>query len=73
MSDTGAVCKVTLDGTDCPINEPVPFNPKYYSHKFKGPGLKYELGICIQTGWICWWNGPFPCGNPDLAIARIST
>jgi hypothetical protein len=71
MKDVGAVCKLTLDGTDCPINEPVPFNPKYYSHKFKGPGVKYEIGICIQTGWICWWNGPFPCGNPDLSIARV--
>ena len=64
-------CKLSLDGTDCPIQEPQPFNKKYFSHKFHGPGLKYEIGICITTGWICWYNGPFPCGNPDVNIARL--
>lgn len=33
--------------------------------------MRYEIGVCIQTGWIAWVNGPFPCGDwPDLAIAR---
>jgi hypothetical protein len=27
----------------------------------------------VQTGWIVWVNGPFPCGTwPDLRIARES-
>ena len=31
----------------------------------------YEIGVCIQTGWIVWKNGPFPCGSwSDLKIAR---
>ncbi|GAX10088.1 hypothetical protein FisN_2Lu360 [Fistulifera solaris] len=28
----------SVDGTDCPINEPSPFSPKWYSHKFKSAG-----------------------------------
>jgi hypothetical protein len=33
--------------------------------------LRYELGVCIQTGHIVWINGPYPCGSfPDLRIAR---
>ncbi len=69
--DNGSTCKITLDGTDCPIQEPIPFNPKWFSHKFKSAGVRYEVGLCIQTGWIVWVNGPFPCGRyPDLRIAR---
>jgi hypothetical protein len=71
MHDNGSICKVTLDGTDCRIQEPTPFNPRWYSHKFKGPGVRYEIGLCIQTGWIVWVHGPFMCGRfPDLRIAR---
>ena len=48
-----------------------PLKSLYPTKKFRGPGLRYEVGICIQTGWICWVNGPFPCGAwPDLRIAR---
>jgi hypothetical protein len=66
-------CLVTIDGTDFRIREPLPFSPKWYSHKFQGPGLRYEVGVCIKTGWIVWINGPFPCGTwPDLNIARSS-
>jgi hypothetical protein len=66
-------CKVTVDGTNCQIQEPWPFkevNEKWwYSHEFKGPGLRYEVAICIQTGDMVWINGPFMCGNPpDLKI-----
>ena len=51
--------------------EPRPFDPCWFSHKFKGPGLRYKVGICIQTGEIVWVNGPYPCGSwPDLRIAR---
>lgn len=70
MPENESTCKVTIDGTDFQINEPQPFNPKWYSHKFHGPCVHYEVGICIQTGWIVWVNGPFPCGTTDLQIAR---
>ena len=64
-------CHVSIDGTDFRIREPKPFWPGWYSHKFKGPGVRYEVGIAIQTGWIVWINGPYPCGAfPDLRIVR---
>jgi len=64
---------VSLDGTDFAIYEPTPFNPKWYSHKFKGPGLRYEIGLCLRTGYIVWVNGGYPCGEyPDLKLARES-
>jgi hypothetical protein len=51
---------LTLDCTDCMINEPYPFHPKWRSIKFSGPGVKYEVAIAIYSNNICWANGPFP-------------
>jgi len=45
-------CFVSLDGTDFSIYEPTPFDAKWYSHKLNGPGLRYEIGICLRTGDI---------------------
>ena len=73
MGDIGNVCKMSVDGTDFRIREPKPFSPKWYSEKFNGPSLRYEVGICLITGWIVWINGPFPCGEwPDIRISRDS-
>ena len=70
MADPRQQCKIMVDGTDFHIQEPALFNPKWYSHKFRGPGLRYEIGVCIKTGWIVWVNGPFPAGAwPDQEIA----
>lgn len=64
-------CKITVDGTDFRIRQPTVFDKKYYSHKFHGPGLRYEVGVCIATGHLVWINGPYPCGsNPDIVIFR---
>jgi len=64
------ICLVTIDGTAFCIEEPTPFSHRRYSHKVNGPGLRYEIGICIHTGWIMWICGPFPPGDwPDLNIA----
>eukprot|EP00804_Cyclotella_cryptica_P006162 CCRYP_015261-RB/>CCRYP_015261-RB protein AED:0.20 eAED:0.17 QI:0/-1/0/1/-1/0/1/0/139 len=46
------------------------FDPKFCSHKFRSNGLKYEVGVCIQSGNIVWVNGPFRGGEYDLNIAR---
>lgn len=60
-----------MDGTDCRIFEPSPFHRRWYSHKFHGPGLRYELGIVLKNGEICWVNGPFSPGEwPDLKIFK---
>ena len=67
----GHKAKTSIDGTDCRINEQYPFDGKWFSHKFKGPGLRYEVAICILTGEIVWVIGGFPCGEfPDLKIFR---
>lgn len=41
----------------------------WWSHKHNGPGLRYEIGVCIKTGDICWLSGPYPPGRwPDVKI-----
>lgn len=62
---------MSVDGTDFQIPE---HGPAFSSHKFKmKSGLRYEVGLSIQTGSIVWINGPFPCGrNPDISIFRAS-
>lgn len=62
---------VSLDGTDCPIQEQSPFNKKWYSHKLNWAGIRYEVVLCIRTGRIVWVAGGVPCGEwPDLKLAR---
>lgn len=60
---------VSVDGTDCRIQEPSPFSSDWYSHKFNGPGLRYEVAVSISSGLMCWVNGPYPAGlYPDIKI-----
>lgn len=66
---------MSLDATDCPIEEPLTadgdIDPSFYSHKLKGAGLKYEIGLSIRTGNIVWVHGGVPCGSySDLVLAR---
>jgi hypothetical protein len=71
--DRGKTCKVTVDGTDFKIARQTPHakDKMYYSHKFKHAALRYEVAVCIQTGMIVWFNGPFPAGRwPDINIFR---
>ncbi|KAG7361130.1 hypothetical protein IV203_036230 [Nitzschia inconspicua] len=65
---------MVVDGVDFEIKEPLSlgFSSAWFSHKFKGPGVRYELATCINTGDIVWFHGPFPCGShPDLKIFRL--
>jgi len=68
---------VTVDGTDFQIQEPKREDGKkgvdkrWYSHKFKGAGLRYEIAVAIYSDHIVWVNGPFPCGDySDLKIYK---
>lgn len=71
IGDIGNACLVSIDGTDFQIYQWQPFWTGWYSHKFKGPGVRYEVGVCILTGDIVWIHGPYPCGRwPDLKIFR---
>ena len=56
MGDIGNKALVTLDGTDMPVE--MKFSEKFMSHKFKGNGLKYKVGVCIATGLVVWVHGP---------------
>ena len=68
MGDTGNDALVTIDGTDMKVQ--MHFDKRYFSHNFCSKGLRYEVGICISTGYIVWINGPFRCGYSDIEIAR---
>jgi hypothetical protein len=44
----------------------------WFSHKFNGAGVRYELGVCIQTGNIVWVAGPFLPGDyPNVTIFQL--
>jgi DDE superfamily endonuclease len=66
--DGSTNCLISVDGTHCPVMEPWPFDRKWYSQKFNGPGVKYEVGVCIKTGFIVWVNGPFVASTNDATI-----
>ena len=71
--DSGKTCKVTVDGTDFLIARQTPHSrdKMFYSHKFNHAAYRYEVAVCIQTGMIVWYNGPFPAGKwPDINIFR---
>jgi len=60
-----------VDGIHTPIQEPrTPFWSKWWSHKFQGAGLAYEMATAVSTGWIIWLNGPFPATWPDNKIFK---
>ena len=61
-------CLMCVDGTDVPIYEPGDRSSIWWSHKFNGPGIRYEVATCIRTGDIVWFRGPFPCNMSDKAI-----
>eukprot|EP00804_Cyclotella_cryptica_P009884 CCRYP_014185-RA/>CCRYP_014185-RA protein AED:0.05 eAED:0.05 QI:0/0/0/1/1/1/2/0/295 len=68
LGDVGNDALTTIDGTDMPVQHR--FDKKFYSHKFKSNGLRFEVGVCIQTGHIVWLNGPFCAGKNDITIAQ---
>jgi hypothetical protein len=42
-----------------PVWETYPFDPDRWSYKLNGPGMHYEIGVCIAAGHIVWLNGPY--------------
>ena len=48
MGDIGNKSLTTVDGTDMGVL--MKFAKNFMSHKFKGNGVKYEIGVNIQTG-----------------------
>lgn len=58
-----------MDGVHCRIWEPRTLpSSGWYSKKFNGAGLAYEVGVAVWHNQIVWINGPFPCGQNDGMI-----
>jgi hypothetical protein len=58
--DTGNDCLLSVGGTNFWIA--MSYSKPFWSYKFKKSGVRYEVGLCILTGDICWWNGPHKTG-----------
>lgn len=74
IGDVGFKQKITVDGTDFLCHPPNDGSSRrsWYSHKFKKPAVRYELGVSIQSGDIVWVNGPWRAGSyPDISIFRL--
>lgn len=55
----------SVDGTDFSVKEAEPFCAIWWSHKFNGPAVRYEIAVSIKDCRIVWINGPYPAGIPD--------
>jgi len=63
---------ITVDETDFKIQEQRDQPRSWYSHKFHGPGVRYEVGVGITSGDIVWIHGPKRAGRyPDITIFRM--
>ena len=72
LDDVGNDCFVTNDGVDClTVGTGPGINKSFFTHNFNKSGLRYEVAVCIRTGWIVWIHGPSPPGDRnDLTIFR---
>ena len=72
--DSGNCALMSIDCTDCRVNISrgrAVRKSRWFSYKSKKPALRYEVGLCIKTGEICWLHGPFPAGAyNDITIFR---
>ena len=70
-NQTDEIFILTVDGTHCPIKEPRKDpSSQWFSHKFNGPALAYEVAISIFHNKVVWINGPFKAGESDRQIFR---
>lgn len=65
-------CFTSLDSVDLKIVEPKPLeNKRWFSNKLRSAGLRYEIGLNVETGDIVWADGGYPCGEcSNLQLAR---
>lgn len=73
IGDQGHDCLLSVDGTDFRI--PLVHNDikAFWTYKFKTCGLRYEVGLSILNGDICWTNGPKPPGlwNDNMIFQNL--
>ena len=75
MSPESAKIVLSLDCTDCQIEEPkhptLNQDSGYSSHKFKKAGLRYEIALDLHEPKIVWINGPYKAGSyQDITIFK---
>ncbi len=70
VRDVGNDCLLSVDGTDFCVAKR--YKKPLYSYKFKKAGFRYEVALCIKTGDICWWAGPYLPGiwNDKMIFKR---
>ena len=62
----------SVDCTDVQIQEPAPFDKKWFSHKTRSATLRYEVRLSLE-GYLVWVNVPYPAGQySDLVILKKS-
>ena len=65
------VKQLAVDGTDFHIALHLKQWNTFYSHKFNGPGVRYELAISIASGDFVHYKGPYACvERNDIQIFR---
>jgi hypothetical protein len=61
----------SVDGTHCHIFEPrTDPRSKWYSHKFNGPGVAYEVVIALHSNNVISVRGSFPASIHDITVFR---
>ena len=70
--DSGNSALIPIDCTDCRVGisqERAVKKSRWFSYKSKKPTLRYEVGLCIKRGEICWVHSLFPAGTyNDITI-----
>lgn len=54
---------MNIDGTNFPIQEPLPFSSEWYSYKLNYEGFRCKVGLSIYSGDLVWANGPYKPGE----------
>jgi len=67
-------CYLIVDTTECLYERDTFGNIQklFYSGKSKSHSLKYEIGVQIETGNVCWVSGPYRGSSSDITISRQS-
>lgn len=52
-------CFISVDGANCPLAEPLPFDRTCYSFKINRAACRDEVGVYIDGTEIVWIHGPF--------------
>ena len=62
----------SIDGVHCKIEEPRKFpDTMWYSHKFHGPALTYQIILSIHESKVLSIIGPYGAGNTDINVFRF--